>query len=452
MNRSKRLISGFFLTLVVTLLLAPAAQAAHRALLFNQFAMDKVLEMWPDLVESVNNQARGMENPGERGLITQSPLRSHLGQLLREQPTPAQYGDGFKMLVEEEYHPKGMTTFGSRLNTNDQVTAYHYLLREDGRLPIRFAYSLDLARQAIPSSAAAGFYEHRGAMWDSIESNPWLWLHGMSAEGDWDAPNRGCMGDDLAVKPGVEVRQVKEILEICPDFNASTVQALVRGVRSGWRFAGVHGVGTNAIKLFVQKLEEAMRANPDFLTLDYVRESRHGFAHGTMIGAVPDMMEQAVHYNLFIPIALGRSLEIEPDNCRQNYVEACFDFLGPIKTLLENGVNVVGESHEPTFFGDMDIFVNRTLLRGEHAGETFNPDEAVDRIVALKLFTIRSAEFLYAESKVGSLEVGKYADFIVTAKPFLSGPDREVHENKVVLTVQAGRTAYKDPDYNPVRR
>ena len=100
----------------------------------------------------------------------------------------------------------------------------------------------------------------------------------------------------------------------------------------------------------------------------------------------------------------------------------------------------------------MDIFVNRTLLRGEHAGETFNPDEAVDRIVALKLFTIRSAEFLYAETKVGSLEVGKYADFIVTDKPFLSGPDREIHQNKVVLTVQAGRTAYQDPDYNPVRQ
>jgi hypothetical protein len=452
MNKSKRLISGFSLVLVVLFMPAPTVQAAHRALLFNQFAMDKALEMWPDLVESVNNQARGMENPGQRGLITQSPLRSHLGQLLREQPTPAQYGDGFKMLVEEEYHPKGMTTFGSRLNTNEQVTAYHYMLREDGRLPLRFAYSLDLARQAIPTSAAAGFYEHRGAMWDTIDSNPWLWLHGMSAEGDWDAPNRGCMGDDLAVKPGVEVRQVKEILEICPDFTAPTVQALVRGVRSGWRFAGVHGVGTNAIKLFVQQLEEAMRANPEFLTLDYVRESRHGFAHGTMIGAVPDMMEQAIHYNLFIPIALGRSLEIEPDNCRQNYVEDCFNFLGPIKTLLDNGVNVVGESHEPTYFGDMDIFINRTLLRGEHAGETFTPDEAVDRIVALKLFTIRSAEFLYAETKVGSLEVGKYADFIVTDKPFLSGPDVEVHQNKVVLTVQAGQTAYRDPDYNPVRR
>ncbi len=449
MKKTIQIIFSLILLFTVSI---PASQAAHRALLFNQFAMDKVLEMWPDLVESVNNQARGMENPGERGLITQSPLRAHLAQLLREQPTPMQYGDGFKMLVEKEYHPKGMTTFGSRLNTNQQITAYNYMLRTEGRLPLRFAFSWDLARQPIPSSAAAGFYEHRGAMWETIEVNPWFWLHGMSAEGDWDAPNRGCMGDDLAVKPGVEESQVKEILEICPDFNAPTVQALVRGVRSGWRFAGVHGVGSHAIRIFVQKLEEAMAMKPEFMNLDFVRNSRHGFAHGTMVGAVDDVMEAALKYNLFIPIALGRSLEIEPDNCRQNYVEACFNFLGPIRTLIDNGVNVVGESHEPTYFMDMDIFVNRTLLRGDHQGEMFTPEESIDRVVALKLFTYRSAVFLYAESKVGSLEVGKFADFIVTDKPFLSGPDREIHDNKIALTVQADEIVYKDPDYNPVRR
>ena len=55
------------LILLIFLISTQASQAAHRALLFNQFAMDKVLEMWPDLVESVNNQARGMENPRREG-------------------------------------------------------------------------------------------------------------------------------------------------------------------------------------------------------------------------------------------------------------------------------------------------------------------------------------------------------------------------------------------------
>lgn len=440
------------------LMMSNPVQASHRVILFNEFAMDKVLEMWPDYIQTANNQARGMETPGERGLITQSPLRALLHQLLREQPSPAQYGEGFKQLVREHYAPSGISTFGSKLNTGAQVSAYHYLLRKEGRLPVRYAYSYDLARQSIPTVAAAGMYEYSGAIWKTIESNSWLWLHGMAAEGDWDAPNRGCMGDDLPVKSGVDKRQVKEILEICPDFEAATVQALMRGIRSGWRFAGVHGVGSHAARLFIQKLEGHMQANPKVLTLEYVRNSRHGFAHGTMFGAVPDVIEGMVKYNLYRPINLRRALAIEPDNCRQNYVEACIEFLGPVKTLLDLGVKVVGEAEitkptPETYFDLFDIYVNREISLGQDArktvpekygdGEVFTPEEGVDRVVALKLFTYRSAEFLFAETKVGSLEVGKFADFIVTEKPFLSGPDSEIRDNKVIQTVTAGQTSYQ---------
>lgn len=456
-----------WLILILLLPFSLAVNASHRVILFNQNAMDRVLEMWPDFIQTAENQARGMENPGERGLITQSPLRHLLAQLLREHPSPAQYGEGFKQLVREHYHPAGIVAFGSKVDTNQQITAYHYMLRRDGRLPVRYAYSYDLARQPIPAAAAAGLYETIGAMWDTIEANPWLWLHGMAAEGDWDAPNRGCMGDDLAVKPGVDVRQVKEIIEICPDFEAPTVQALMRGIRSGWRFAGVHGIGTHAARIFIQKLEGHMAANPDVLTLEYVRQSRHGFAHGTMFGAIPDVIAGMVKYNLYRPINLRRALAIEPDNCRQNYVEACFEFLGPVRTLIEAGVKVVGEAEitEPTpetYFDLFDIYVNREISLGQDArktvpakfgdGEVFRPEEGVDRIVSLKLHTYRSAEFLHAETRVGSLEIGKYADFIVTERPFLSGADREIRDNKVIMTVLAGERVYRDPAYNPVVR
>ncbi len=457
----------FLLAMVAMLLVSGVANAAHRAMLFNQFAYDKVLEMWPDFVVSTNNQARGADDPGSRGLIMTSPLREHFGQLLREQPTPAQFGVGFKKLVEEHYAPSGISTFATRLNTAEQITAYYYILREDGRLPVRLAYSNDLARQAISSVASAGLYEYSGVLWNTIEKNPWLWLHGMSSEGEWDAPNRGCMGDDLPAKPGVDAREVKEIIEICPSFDEPAVQSLMRGVRAGWRFAGVHAVGSHAIRIFVQKLEGFMQDNPKVLTMDYVRKSRHGFAHGTLTGAVPDVVESMVKYNLYLPINVRRSLAIEPQNIMQNYGEPGWKFLAPIKTLIDAGVNVVGEgligtATPETYFDIWDVHVNREISEGSDEnrmptekygdGIVYQPEEGVDRVVALKLFTRRSAEFLYAESKVGTLEVGKYADFIVTDKPYLSGPDTEIRDNKVVMTVTADDIRYQDPNYDPVMR
>lgn len=454
--------SKIITTIVVTIgvFAFGSAMASHRVILFNERAMEKVLDMWPDFVIAVNNQARGVDDPGGRGIILQSPLRAHLNQLLREQPTPDQFGFGFKQLVDDYYHRAGMTTFGSRLNTNEQVTAFNYLLRNEGKLPIRFAYSFDLARQPMATVSAAAFYESMGVLWQTIDSNPWLWMHGMSSEGDWDAPNRGCQGDDLPVKPGVDKRQVKEILETCPDFEAATVQALMRGLRSGWRFAGVHGVGSKALRIFVEKLEEQMRRNPGVLTMDYVLNMRNGFAHGTLTGALPDVVANLVKYNLYLPINVRRSLAIEPTNIEQHYGEPGYAFLAPVKTLISQGVKVVGEGemglpNPRTYIGLLDVYVNREVGDDgevpDKAGEgtVYVPEEGVDRVTALKLFTYRSAEFLYAESKVGSLEPGKYADFVVVENDYLSGPDAEIKNNKVIMTVQADETVYKDDDYQP---
>ena len=443
-----------------SLAVGSSAMASHRVMLFNEKAMEKILDVWPDFEESVNNQARGIDDPGGRGIILQSPLRAHLNQLLREQPTPEQFGFGFKRLVREYYHRAGMTTFGSRLNTSEQVTAYNYLLRRDGKLPIRFAYSYDLARQPMARVSAAALYESIGTLWQTIDSNPWLWMHGMSSEGDWDAPNRGCLGDDLPVKAGVDKRRVKEILEICPDFDSATVQALMRGLRSGWRFAGVHGVGSKALKIFVEKLEEQMQKNPGVLSMEYVLNMRNGFAHGTMTGALPEVVADLKKYNLYLPINARRALAIEPANIDQHYGEPGYAFLAPIKTLLDQGVNVVGEAeivlpNPSTYLGLLDIYVNREIgddgqvpdVAG--SGTVYGPEEGIDRVVALKLFTHKSAEFLYAESMVGSLEPGKYADFIVVESDYLSGPDAQIKNNKVIMTVQGGKTVYQDKEYIP---
>jgi predicted amidohydrolase YtcJ len=210
-----------------------------------------------------------------------------------------------------------------------------------------------------------------------------------------------------------------------------------------------------------------MKANPKLLTLEYVRDSRHGFAHGTLTGAVPDVVDSMLKYNLYVPINLRRALAIEPDNIRANYGEPGWKFMGPVKTLLDKGVKVVGEGEighptPETYFDLLDVYVNREISnegneeKGPPAkpgtGTVYSPEEGVDRVVALKLFTYRSAEFLYAETKVGSLEVGKYADFIVADKPYLSGPDTGIRDNKVVMTVLAGQPTYQDSAYKPVTR
>jgi len=62
--------------------------------------------------------------------------------------------------------------------------------------------------------------------------------------------------------------------------------------------------------------------------------------------------------------------------------------------------------------------------------------------VALHAITTGSAYELHAERDVGSLEVGKFADFIVLDRNIFKIPPREVADVKVLLTVVGGKAVH----------
>ena len=121
--------------------------------------------------------------------------------------------------------------------------------------------------------------------------------------------------------------------------------------------------------------------------------------------------------------------------------------------MLDAGVNVVGEGEighptPETYFDLMDVYVNREMEIGLETertapenfgeGEVFSPEEGVDRVVAMKLFTIRSAEFHYAEDKIGSLKVGKFADLVELGKGRASFSIYQTGSTKVLSTLLGG--------------
>ena len=72
------------------------------------------------------------------------------------------------------------------------------------------------------------------------------------------------------------------------------------------------------------------------------------------------------------------------------------------------------------------------------------PEEAVDRVVALKMFTVSNSQSMLAEDYIGSLEPGKFADFAVLLNNWLEGPDSELGINKVIMTVVGDEVIYED--------
>ena len=85
--------------------------------------------------------------------------------------------------------------------------------------------------------------------------------------------------------------------------------------------------------------------------------------------------------------------------------------------------------------------VTRQDLKGWPAGG-WQPQERISRKEAIRAFTLDAAYAGFMEDFVGSLEVGKRADFIVLEEDILSIPAQNIPETKVLQTWVDGEQVF----------
>jgi predicted amidohydrolase YtcJ len=108
----------------------------------------------------------------------------------------------------------------------------------------------------------------------------------------------------------------------------------------------------------------------------------------------------------------------------------------PMRSAIEAGVRVTQESEGTgNFFVGAQNFVTRKL----RDGRLVNPDEAVDRNTALKMFTNWSAWAVLREDKLGSLEPGKLADYIVLSADYFTVPEDQIGTIYPLMTAMGGK-------------
>jgi predicted amidohydrolase YtcJ len=432
MNFSK--ILSYVLVTVISLSLAGHAFAGHRARLLNEAAVEHIMKVWPTLRSGLEASVPGVENVGNRVVMTTSPPWSHFQTVaMGSAPSPYELGQAFKEHVKRNLWPQGVTQFESRLDKATEVSAMYMLLNEDGKLPVRFGWHYEQHRQPIfGDEHVRAFYTDRGVSWTKMEDgNPWLWLGGVGSEGDGDTVNGPCMrGFTVLADPR---------MENCSDISSATTNALLVGaLESGWRFVGMHAIGPGQVKLASEFVEKAMAKNRD-LTIERVREMRHTFAHGTLLGNDPRLHEIAKKYNFTLVVDPHRAFNDEPGFV-DRYLDGDYSWIAPIKSALDAGVNVAVE------FGGFEGLQAIVTRVHDKTGEVYGAQEAVDRVVALKLVTIWSAFSMFSDKMTGNLVPGKYADFIVLDKDYLSGPDDEIVDNKVIMTFIDGELVWQESD------
>jgi len=115
-------------------------------------------------------------------------------------------------------------------------------------------------------------------------------------------------------------------------------------------------------------------------------------------------------------------------------------------TLVDRGVIVVGGSDAPVERGDPLIEFYAAVARRDlngFQGPDWRPNEAVDRATALKMFTLWPAYASFRENELGTIEVGKRADFTAFNIDLMTVPAADIPKGHAVLTVVDGQVVYR---------
>lgn len=115
------------------------------------------------------------------------------------------------------------------------------------------------------------------------------------------------------------------------------------------------------------------------------------------------------------------------------------------QSLLETGAIIVGGSDAPVEVGTPQIEFYAAVARKDLEGfstEDWYPEEALTRAQALTLFTSAPAYAAFMEDDLGTIEVGKLADFTVFDRDIMTVPEGEILQAETVMTVVHGEIVF----------
>jgi len=211
-------------------------------------------------------------------------------------------------------------------------------------------------------------------------------------------------------------------------------EMVMKSVGAGYQ-TNIHAIGDRANDVVLNAFEKAKEEYGD-------QGLRHRVEHAQIVSLedIPRFAEldliasmQATHATSDMNMAEDR---VGPDRIKGGYAWQKFLDQG---TIIANGSDFPVEHSNP-FYG-----LYSSVTRQDHEGNPpggWYPEEALSREEALRSFTIDAAYAAHQEAILGTLEAGKWADFVVIDRDFFEVPAIEIWQTNVLQTWVAGEKVY----------
>ena len=211
----------------------------------------------------------------------------------------------------------------------------------------------------------------------------------------------------------------EELLSLIPAFH-----------RAGWTVA-THAIGDRAIDHALNGIEAALTSSQ--------RPARHRIEHfaiatDTQVARSASLGVIPVPQGVFISEFGDGILEaISPERSAGTY---------RMRSLLDAGMIVPGSTDSPVSDANSFVSMHDLVNRKTSSGADFAPMEKVTAVEALRAYTFGSAYAAGYEDQVGTLEVGKLADFAALNEDVLTDDPASIRDIRPTATVIGGELLF----------
>lgn len=217
-------------------------------------------------------------------------------------------------------------------------------------------------------------------------------------------------------------------------YTQEEIDALVcKATELGWQF-GIHTIGDASEDRALHAFQEANKIRP-------VKELRHYLIHYQL----PYEDQCPIMKELGVGVCLQPTLVSQMGEEPLFWPEQVERFQSP-GLMFKNGILAGGSSDSPVVTPDPLLGMYYAITRvDETTGKTLSKgDESkVTPIQALIMWTKNAAFFSHDDDKMGSVEVGSFADMCLFDNDFIAGNVEDYRTTKVATTILGGEVMYE---------
>ncbi len=194
---------------------------------------------------------------------------------------------------------------------------------------------------------------------------------------------------------------------------------------------GIHCCGDKSADVAMDTFEAAYEAAGN-------SEARHYIIH--MAITQPDQVGRLKEMNIPITVQPTINLQMGEQGLIGERLNSLYMMF---KTAMDAGIIVGGSSDCPVVTCNPFEGMYGAITRNTACGFVNLPEEALNVKQTLVMWTKSSAYFSHDDDKMGSVEVGNVADYVLIDIPILDATPDEIRKTKVLKTILGGKTVYE---------